>query len=95
MTASPDNAVRIRQALDEIDVSHLFCQVTVATLVLHCRDDSVQPFEEGRRMAAMIPGARFVALNGRNHLMLENEPAWSWFLEEVGSFLESADPASI
>ncbi len=41
-------------------------------------------------MAAMIPGARFVALEGRNHLMLEGEPAWSRFLEEVRSFLASA-----
>ena len=93
MTASPENAVRIRQAVDEIDVSHLLGRVTVPTLVLHCRDDAVQPFEEGRRMAAMIPGARFVALEGRNHLMLESEPAWSRFLEEVRIFLGSMHPA--
>jgi len=95
MTASPENAVRIRRAVDEIDVSHLLGQVAVPTLVLHCRDDAVQPFEEGRRMAAMIPGARFVALEGRNHLMLESETAWSRFLDEVGSFLGSADPARV
>ena len=41
------------------------------TLVLHCRDDAVQPFEEGRRIAADIHGARFVALEGRNHLILK------------------------
>ena len=35
------------------------------TLVLHCRDDAVQPFEEGRFLAAGIPGARFVGLEGR------------------------------
>ena len=93
MTASPENAVRIRQAVDEIDVSRLLGRVTAPTLVLHCRDDAVQPFEEGRRMAAMIPGARFVALEGRNHLMLESEPAWSRFLEEVRIFLGSMDPA--
>ena len=93
MTASPENAVRIRQAVDEIDVSRLLGRVTAPTLVLHCRDDAVQPFEEGRRMAAMIPGARFVALEGRNHLMLESEPAWSRFLEEVRIFLGSMHPA--
>jgi len=53
--------------------------------------DSVQPFEEGRRMAAMISGARFVALDGRNHIMLGSERAWSRFLEEIGSFLGSTD----
>jgi pimeloyl-ACP methyl ester carboxylesterase len=61
--------------------------------VLHCRDDAVQPFEAGRRMAAMIPGARFVALDGRNHLILETEPAWSRFLEDVEGFLGSAGPS--
>jgi pimeloyl-ACP methyl ester carboxylesterase len=74
-TASPENAVRIRRAVGEIDVSHLLGRVAVPTLILHRRDDAVQPFEEGRRMAAMIPGARFVARDGRNHPILETEPA--------------------
>jgi len=91
MTASPEKAVRIRQAVDDIGVSHLLGRVTVPTLVLHCRDDAVQPFEEGRRMAAMIPGARFVALEGRNDLMLESKKAWFRFLDEVRSFLGNAD----
>ena len=75
--------------MNEIDVSHLAPDVAVPTLVLHARDDAIVPFEEGRRMAATIPGARFVALEGRNHLILEDEPAWPRFLEEVRSFLGS------
>ena len=43
----------------------------------------------GRRMAAGIPGARFVALDGRNHLFLEAEPAFNQFLEQTRSFLAS------
>ena len=35
----------------------------------------------------LIPGARYVSLPGANHLMLEEEPAWSLFLEELGQFL--------
>ena len=87
ITTSPENAVRIRRAIDEIDVGALLPEVRVPTLVLHCRNDAVQPFEEGRRMAASIAGARFVALEGRNHLMLEHEPAWQRFLHEVMRFL--------
>ena len=45
--------------------------------------------EAGRRMAAGIPGARFVALPGRNHLLLETEPAFGLFLEETRAFLAS------
>jgi len=87
ITTSPENAVRIRRAIGEIDVSDLLSQVAAPTLVLHCRDDAVGPFDLGRRMAAGIPGARFVALEGRNHMMLEDEPAWPRFLREVESFL--------
>ena len=87
ITTSPENAVRIRQATDMIDVTDLLPQVQVPTLVLHCRDEAAEPFEEGRRMAAGIPGARFVALESRNHLILESEPAWDRFLAEVKGFL--------
>ena len=88
VTASPDNAVRIRQVIDEIDVDSFLSQITAPTLVLHCRDDAAVPFEEGRRMAAMIPRARFVALEGRNHLIFEDEPAWPRFLQELRTFLD-------
>ena len=87
LTTSPENAVRIDQANSDMDVSELLSQVTAPTLVLHCRDDATCPFDSGRRMAAGIPGARFVALEGRNHLILEGEPAWPRFLQEVESFL--------
>ena len=86
-TTTPENAVRMREVQNAIDVEELAPRVTAPTLVLHARDDGVVPFEEGRRMAAMIPTARFVALDGRNHLILENEPAWPRFLEEVRAFL--------
>jgi DNA-binding winged helix-turn-helix (wHTH) protein/pimeloyl-ACP methyl ester carboxylesterase len=87
MTTSPENAVRVRRAVDEIDVTDLLPRVRVPTLVLHCRHDAMQPFEEGRRLAASIPGARFVALEGRNHLVLESDPAWGRLLHEISSFL--------
>jgi class 3 adenylate cyclase/pimeloyl-ACP methyl ester carboxylesterase len=87
ITASPENAIRIRRALDHIDVSSLLSAVRVPTLVLHARGDDAVPFEEGRRLAAGIPGARFVALDSRNHMILEHEPAWPRFMDEVRSFL--------
>jgi hypothetical protein len=39
-------------------------------------------------MAAGIPGARFVALEGRNHLILETDPGWSRFVAEISAFLK-------
>ena len=87
MTTSPENAVRLRQFVDEIDIVDLLPRIKVPTLVLHCRNDAVHPFEEGRRIAAGIPGARFVALEGQNHLVLEGDPGWSRLLDEISNFL--------
>jgi pimeloyl-ACP methyl ester carboxylesterase len=87
VTASPENAIRIREAVDRADVSDLLPKVRQKTLVMHRRGDAMQPFEEGRRLAGMIPGARFVALDGRNHVMLEGENEWPRFLEEIRGFL--------
>jgi hypothetical protein len=38
-------------------------------------------------MVAGIPGARFVAIPGRNHIPLDTDPAMARFLEEVRLFL--------
>ena len=64
ITVSGDVAARIFEAVGEIDVTAMLPQVSVPTLVLHARDDARVPFEAGRRMAAGIPGARFVTLEG-------------------------------
>lgn len=99
ISATPENAAAMERAFYQIDVTELAPQVNTPTLVLHCRDDEAIPFEEGRLLAALIPGARFVPLEGKNHILLEDEPAWSRFLAEVHSFLgvvgqesESSDP---
>ncbi len=87
VSASPENAIRIREAYDDINISDDLPAISVPTLVLHCRNDAAVPFEEGRRMAGMIPGVKFVPLEGQNHLILQDEPAWPRFLEEVRGFL--------
>ena len=88
-TTSPRNAVRIRQAMNDIFVEDLLPKVTVPTLVLHRREDAVAPVEEGRRMAAGIPGARFLALEGRNHVILEGDPDWDRIMSEINAFLKT------
>jgi pimeloyl-ACP methyl ester carboxylesterase len=88
-SASPEGAVRLGYAFGEIDVTELLPRVRVPTLVLHVRDDAAVSFSQGRRLAASIPGARFVPLEGRNHILLEHEPAWARFLEEVRTFLSA------
>ena len=89
ITTSPENALRIMRATGDVDISDLLPQVRVPTLVLHCRNDAAVVFDEGRRLAAGIPGAKFVALESRNHLVLESEPAWEKLIGEIKAFLES------
>jgi pimeloyl-ACP methyl ester carboxylesterase/DNA-binding winged helix-turn-helix (wHTH) protein len=89
VTSSPENAIRIREAMNAIDVTDLLPRVTVPTLVMHCRSDAVVPFEEGRRLAAGIQGARFVPLEGQNHTVLETDPGWQRFHDEICDFLKS------
>ena len=87
MTTSPEMAVRFEHEFGQIDVREVLPQVQVPTLVLHARDDAVIPISAGQRLAEGIPGARFVALEGNNHILLEHEPAWPRFLAEVRAFL--------
>ncbi len=92
VSSSADDAVRFRRVFHDIEVTALVPRVRVPTLVLHARDDGMVPFDEGRRLASVIPGARFVSLEGRNHILLSDEPAWQIFLAEVRAFL--ATPGS-
>ena len=91
-TASPANASRLHYAFGDMDVSAILGEVSVPTLVLHARNDAAVPFEEGKALAAGIPGARFVDLNSANHILLRDEPAFADFLGEVRSFISVAGP---
>lgn len=87
ISTSPENAARNLEATSDADVMDLLPKVSAPTLVMHARDDARVPFDAGRRLAAGIPGARFVPLQSRNHLILEDEPAYARFIEEIASFL--------
>jgi class 3 adenylate cyclase/pimeloyl-ACP methyl ester carboxylesterase len=90
LVTSGECAARYLETTGDIDVTELLPKVAAPTLVMHRRSDVRQPIEEGRRMAAGIRGARFVALEGRNHIPLEHEPAAQRFFEEIRLFLGEA-----
>jgi pimeloyl-ACP methyl ester carboxylesterase/DNA-binding winged helix-turn-helix (wHTH) protein len=87
LSMSADVALRMRMACDEVDVVELLPKVRAPTLVLHSRYDNAVPLEEGRRMAATIPNARFVVLESENHVPMPGEPAWATFIAEIRAFL--------
>ncbi|CAN5210049.1 hypothetical protein BH11ACT3_BH11ACT3_08960 [soil metagenome] len=69
------------------DATLAVAHIDVPTLVLHSRGDAMVPFERGVELASSIAGARLVALESQNHIVLEDEPAWPVFLDEVEAFL--------
>jgi len=87
LSMAPDMALASSRARSTVDVDALAPGVTVRTLVLHADGDRAVPFEEGRRLAGVVPGARFVPLHGQNHLLLSDEPAWPEFVAEVAAFV--------
>lgn len=87
ITTSPENAARILTAHGSIDVLDRLPLVTQPTLVMHARNEARVPYANGRQLAMGIPGAKFVTLEGQNHLLLEQEPAWPRFLAEMRAFL--------
>jgi pimeloyl-ACP methyl ester carboxylesterase len=90
ISASPQNAIRLLEAIGQIDVTDLLGQIKAPTLVLHSRGDARVPFDHGLAIARAIPGSRFVALESKNHLILSHEAAWPRFTAEISAFLREA-----
>jgi pimeloyl-ACP methyl ester carboxylesterase/DNA-binding CsgD family transcriptional regulator len=86
-SATPEMAGRLRSVWEQIDLTSVLARIGTPTLVAHARNDMVVPFEEGRLLATDIPDAHFLPLEGRNHILLGVEPAWTAFLAEVRAFL--------
>jgi DNA-binding CsgD family transcriptional regulator len=92
-SCSAEHAARSRAVRYSVDVTDLARTVMVPTLVMHARDDAVVAFDEGRNLASLIPGAKFASLDSANHILLENEPAWTEFRSQLRGFLPAGRSA--
>jgi pimeloyl-ACP methyl ester carboxylesterase/DNA-binding CsgD family transcriptional regulator len=88
-SASPETACRLWNAFNAFDVRAEAPKVGAPALVFHVRGDAMVPFEAGRRLAAALPNARFVPLEGKNHILRADEPAWATFTKELNDFLNA------
>lgn len=86
-TISGEVVGQLLSARAEVDLAGALGGVRCRTLVLHARNDEVIPVAESRLLASDIPDAEFVELDSRNHILLEDEPAWTRFREAVTAFL--------
>jgi pimeloyl-ACP methyl ester carboxylesterase/DNA-binding CsgD family transcriptional regulator len=87
VTSSPEMAEQYLRAMFALDVKDLAPRVACPTLVFHSRGDQLVLFEQGRKLAALIPSARFVPLESKNHVPFAEEPAWHTFVAEARPFL--------
>jgi pimeloyl-ACP methyl ester carboxylesterase/DNA-binding CsgD family transcriptional regulator len=92
-SSSGEMAARLWESRTETDVSAAARRVTQPALVLHARHDRAVPYEEGRRLASLLPDACFVTLESDNHILQEGEPAWDAFVSQVRAFLRDGELA--
>jgi len=90
-SASAPTACQLWNSFNRFDVRTAARAVSAPSLVFHVRGDAMVPFEAGRRLAASIPNARFVPLEGKNHILLADEPAWATFRKELNDFLATGE----
>ena len=87
VSTSPQNAVRLGEALSTVDIRDRLPKVDVPTLVLHSRNDGRIPYRKGLELAHLIPNARLITLESNNHLLLEHEAEFPRFMEAIRAFL--------
>jgi len=86
-SVSVEHGVKLRRAVDDIDVVDLLPKVATPTIVFHSIRDTLVSFDQGRHLAASIPRAKFVPLDSENHALLSDESAWTKFVTEMEEFL--------
>lgn len=87
MAVDASTAVVAREQRQVTDVSARLPELDLPVLVLHSRDDQMNEFSSSRHLATHIRGARLVALESHNHIVLADEPAWPVLLAELTQFL--------
>ncbi len=91
LSASPGSAVALERLYSQTDVRHVLPSIRVPALVLHRREDPVEPVEGARFVAGQIVGAKYVELEGND------SPPWAGdsdaLVDEIQEFLTGARPA--
>jgi pimeloyl-ACP methyl ester carboxylesterase len=92
-SAIPENVVAIRQAIDHLDVRDDYLPlVKTPTLVIHARNESLNPVAQGRLIAASIPGAEFLEADSNNHIPLPSDPTFQTIVNAQLEFIDRQAP---
>ncbi|MEO3861014.1 alpha/beta hydrolase [Acrocarpospora sp. B8E8] len=91
-SVSSANGAWFLEEQSRLDVSDLAGRVSCPTLIVHSRDDPRVPVSQATELAQLIADSQLVLLEGRNHLLTADEPAWPRFLDELDAFLAEEEP---
>jgi pimeloyl-ACP methyl ester carboxylesterase/DNA-binding CsgD family transcriptional regulator len=86
VSTSPENAMEVQRMFNQVDVREHAGRIEAPAMIIQAKHDAAVPFESGRQVAAFIPGARFVVLDSKNHVLMQNEPAWEFLWREFYQF---------
>ena len=87
VTATPEMAVRNLREMFNIDVKDAARKLACPAIVFHARNEQLILFDQGRKLATLIPGSRFVPVDSVNHLPFSDEPCWPGIVREMRAFL--------
>ena len=90
VAASPGMVRNIFALYPQLDIRDVLPAIRVPTLVLHRRGDRMVRLEMGRYLADRIPGAKFVELDGADHLFFTDDA--DTLLDEIEEFLTGVRP---
>ena len=92
LSMTPDIAERHMRSNYGIDVKAECALVQCPALIFHARDDQMVTLEQGRKLAAWIPGARFMMLESDSHILPAGQDAGRMFIAETVEFLGGSRP---
>lgn len=88
-TTSGENAANILMAHGDVDIVDILADVRAPTLVIHSRNESGVPYEQGQELAAGIKDATFVTLETENHILPPCDPDWRRCIAQIRAFLDA------
>lgn len=91
-SATPETAFAFMKSIADVDVREIASEVKTPALVMHRKGDLAIPVKHGQRMAAQLPNARMVLLDGSNHWMITDEADMDHIVALIDDFvLKSGD----
>ncbi|MGH7924511.1 MAG: alpha/beta fold hydrolase [Candidatus Binatus sp.] len=92
-SATPEDLAAFAKSNRHVDVKPFAAQVRVPTLIIQVRGDQISPIADGKRVAEAIPSARFVIIEGVDHIPMPGDGESEEIAQLVVPFLDEDLPA--